>query len=154
MVFHINVFYINNVAVALRYISYFIRRSLPGILCLLLAILMIFMDLRYPNTLSTFLGTDPLGQYDECLMRKHTKSYILIMEYPGGAPLLKHPVETLKRRFILIDRKLPTGRCAAQESSCGWYNRNGIDVQFLAKRWKHGNGKRQYSKYSTYGVDS
>jgi len=28
------------------------------------------MDLRYPNTLSTFLQIDPLGEYDECVMRK------------------------------------------------------------------------------------
>ncbi|EFN79610.1 Dual oxidase maturation factor 1 [Harpegnathos saltator] len=40
-----------------------------GILCVLLAIVMIFMDLRYPNTLSTFLEIDPLGQYDELVMR-------------------------------------------------------------------------------------
>ncbi|KAL6256110.1 hypothetical protein P5V15_012234 [Pogonomyrmex californicus] len=40
-----------------------------GLFCVLLAIIMIFMDLRYPNALSTFLGIDPLGQYDECVMR-------------------------------------------------------------------------------------
>ncbi|EFN66813.1 Dual oxidase maturation factor 1 [Camponotus floridanus] len=40
-----------------------------GLFCVLLAIIMIFMDLRYPNTLSTFLEIDPLGQYDECIMR-------------------------------------------------------------------------------------
>ncbi|KAL6444750.1 hypothetical protein ACFW04_002070 [Cataglyphis niger] len=40
-----------------------------GLFCVLLAIIMIFMDLRYPNTLSTFLEIDPLGQYDECVMR-------------------------------------------------------------------------------------
>ncbi|KYM93528.1 Dual oxidase maturation factor 1 [Cyphomyrmex costatus] len=40
-----------------------------GLLCVLLAIIMIYMDLRYPNTLSTFLQIDPLGQYDECIMR-------------------------------------------------------------------------------------
>lgn len=28
------------------------------------------MDLRYPNALSTFLQIDPLGQYDEYVMRK------------------------------------------------------------------------------------
>ncbi|XP_011865493.1 PREDICTED: dual oxidase maturation factor 1-like isoform X2 [Vollenhovia emeryi] len=40
-----------------------------GLFCVLLAIIMIFMDLRYPNTLSTLLQIDPLGQYDECVMR-------------------------------------------------------------------------------------
>ncbi|XP_071556693.1 dual oxidase maturation factor 1-like [Temnothorax nylanderi] len=40
-----------------------------GLLCVLLAIIMIFMDLRHPNTLSTLLQIDPLGQYDECVMR-------------------------------------------------------------------------------------
>ncbi|EZA60301.1 Dual oxidase maturation factor, partial [Ooceraea biroi] len=41
-----------------------------GLLCLFLAILMIYMDLRYPNTLSTFLGIDPLAEYDD-VYRKH-----------------------------------------------------------------------------------
>ncbi|XP_070167075.1 dual oxidase maturation factor 1-like isoform X2 [Polyergus mexicanus] len=40
-----------------------------GLFCVVLAIIMIFMDLRYPNTLSTFLQIDPLGQYDECVIR-------------------------------------------------------------------------------------
>jgi len=40
-----------------------------GVFCVLLAIIMIFMDLRYPNTLSTLLQIDPLGQYDECIIR-------------------------------------------------------------------------------------
>jgi hypothetical protein len=33
------------------------------------------MDLRYPNTLSTFLQIDPLGQYDEYIIRKYTLYY-------------------------------------------------------------------------------
>jgi len=43
--------------------------SFPGLLCVLLAIIMIYMDLRHPNTLSTCLGIDPLGQYNECVIR-------------------------------------------------------------------------------------
>ncbi|KMQ87997.1 dual oxidase maturation factor 1, partial [Lasius niger] len=42
---------------------------IAGLLCIFLAIIMIFMDLRYPNMLSTFLEIDPLSQYDECLIR-------------------------------------------------------------------------------------
>ncbi|XP_029177797.1 dual oxidase maturation factor 1-like [Nylanderia fulva] len=48
-----------------------------GLLCVLLAIIMIFMDLRYPNTLSTFLGIDPLSQYDECVIRSYQMDNIL-----------------------------------------------------------------------------
>ncbi|KAG7211270.1 hypothetical protein KM043_010577 [Ampulex compressa] len=40
-----------------------------GVVCLLLAMILIFMDLRHPNALSAFLGIDPLGQYDECVCR-------------------------------------------------------------------------------------
>ncbi|XP_043248193.1 uncharacterized protein LOC122394999 isoform X3 [Colletes gigas] len=40
-----------------------------GIACILIAALLIFMDLRYPNTLSTFLGINPLTQYDEYVVQ-------------------------------------------------------------------------------------
>ncbi|XP_015177400.1 PREDICTED: dual oxidase maturation factor 1-like [Polistes dominula] len=39
-----------------------------GIFCIILALIIIFMDLRYPDNLSEFLGIDPLDQYDECLL--------------------------------------------------------------------------------------
>ncbi|KAI4483311.1 hypothetical protein M0804_008366 [Polistes exclamans] len=39
-----------------------------GIFCIILALVIIFMDLRYPDNLSEFLGIDPLDQYDECLL--------------------------------------------------------------------------------------
>ncbi|XP_011171592.1 dual oxidase maturation factor 1 isoform X2 [Solenopsis invicta] len=45
-----------------------------GLLCIFLSIIMIFMDLRYPNTLSTFLQIDPLGQYDECIIQHSIKN--------------------------------------------------------------------------------
>lgn len=50
---------------------------IAGLFCVLLAIIMIFMDLRYPNTLSTFLEIDPLGQYDECVMRKYINNCVI-----------------------------------------------------------------------------
>ncbi|XP_012287454.1 dual oxidase maturation factor 1 isoform X2 [Orussus abietinus] len=40
-----------------------------GIFCLALASTIVFMDLRYPNMLSVFLGLDPLNQYDEYVVR-------------------------------------------------------------------------------------
>ncbi|XP_015437401.1 PREDICTED: dual oxidase maturation factor 1-like [Dufourea novaeangliae] len=40
-----------------------------GLLCIFIAAILIFMDLRHPNELSTFLGTNPLNQYDECVIQ-------------------------------------------------------------------------------------
>nr|XP_012223538.1 PREDICTED: dual oxidase maturation factor 1-like isoform X2 [Linepithema humile] len=48
-----------------------------GLFCILLAFIMIFMDLRYPNTLSMILEIDPLGQYDEFVMRSSQVDNIL-----------------------------------------------------------------------------
>ncbi|KAF7403173.1 hypothetical protein HZH68_005967 [Vespula germanica] len=39
-----------------------------GIFCIILALIIIYMDLRYPDNLSEFLGIDPLDQYDECVL--------------------------------------------------------------------------------------
>ncbi|KAK0074888.1 hypothetical protein PV325_007676 [Microctonus aethiopoides] len=40
-----------------------------GVFCLLLTFALIIMDLRYPNSLSAFLGVDILDQYDEHVVR-------------------------------------------------------------------------------------
>ncbi|XP_076286688.1 dual oxidase maturation factor 1-like isoform X2 [Lasioglossum baleicum] len=39
-----------------------------GALCILLAAILLYMDLRHPNALSIFLDSNPLSQYDECIM--------------------------------------------------------------------------------------
>jgi len=71
-----------------------------GLFCILLAFIMIFMDLRYPNTLSTILQIDPLDQYDEFVMRKYTLILYLheikSIECPRRASLLGHPIENRK----------------------------------------------------------
>ncbi|XP_014483534.1 PREDICTED: dual oxidase maturation factor 1-like [Dinoponera quadriceps] len=58
-----------------------------GILCVFLAIIMIFMDLRYPNTLSTVLEIDPLGQYDELVMRGNQMDDILRKKVHMDSPM-------------------------------------------------------------------
>ncbi|XP_020291210.1 dual oxidase maturation factor 1-like isoform X2 [Pseudomyrmex gracilis] len=55
-----------------------------GLFCVILAIVLLFMDLRHPNTLSIFLGIDPLGQYDECVMRSNQVSDVLCTKVNMG----------------------------------------------------------------------
>lgn len=62
---------------------------------------MVFMDLRYPNTLSTFLGIDPLGQYDECVIRKYINKcyFVTSAEYLGNALFLGCPGKSMENKI-------------------------------------------------------
>jgi hypothetical protein len=53
---------------------------MSGLFCLLLAIMMVYMDLYYSNTLSTFLGIDPFIQhtiYNDAYRKHNNYNYIL-----------------------------------------------------------------------------
>lgn len=78
---------------------------------MLLAIIMIFMDLRYPNTLSTFLGIDPLSQYDECVIRKYIHNCVICIKFRMSHRNYAVLGECVM--FVVIDRKLSSGQCIA-----------------------------------------
>ncbi|XP_015602556.1 dual oxidase maturation factor 1 [Cephus cinctus] len=93
-----------------------------GTLCLILALVMIFMDLRYPDALSAFLGIDPLNQYDECIIKQsdlnnatqktHKMDNVLEMEEASKTETIKQikdaNVVVMKRRSTLTKAQKKT----------------------------------------------
>lgn len=53
----------------LQYGLHFYMTLVCGTLCIIIALIILYMDLRHPNILSEFLGIDPFNQYDECVLR-------------------------------------------------------------------------------------
>ncbi|XP_063987740.1 dual oxidase maturation factor 1-like [Diachasmimorpha longicaudata] len=63
-------------ALVTSYGSSFWLTVFGGLLCLIIAAILIVMDLRCPNTLANFLGINILDQYDEYVVRANELDYM------------------------------------------------------------------------------
>ncbi|XP_033330023.1 dual oxidase maturation factor 1 [Megalopta genalis] len=93
-----------------------------GMLCILLAAILVYMDLRYPNELSIFLDTDPLNQYDECVVEcssfenaiKNTEcsqSFEMKNLPKSSEPNCRNSVMVLRRRSTIKHAQKSLFRC-------------------------------------------
>lgn len=49
-----------------------------GMTCVVIGLVIVFLDLRYPDDIALFFGTDPLADYEEYHLSK--KSLLLLFE--------------------------------------------------------------------------
>ncbi|XP_076649296.1 uncharacterized protein LOC143357030 isoform X2 [Halictus rubicundus] len=94
-----------------------------GTLCILLGAVLVYMDLRHPDALSIFLDSNPLNQYDECVMESSTVENVMRSEELGEVALELKPISgtsastskssvmVLKRRSTIRNAQKSLFRC-------------------------------------------
>ena len=50
-----------------------------GIVCIILAIVIMFLDLRFPDNISVFFGIDPLADYEEYHLSKYSHQFSIVI---------------------------------------------------------------------------
>ncbi|XP_076649295.1 dual oxidase maturation factor 1-like isoform X1 [Halictus rubicundus] len=92
-------------------------------LCILLGAVLVYMDLRHPDALSIFLDSNPLNQYDECVMESSTVENVMRSEELGEVALELKPISgtsastskssvmVLKRRSTIRNAQKSLFRC-------------------------------------------
>lgn len=78
-----------------------------GIVCILIGSIIVFMDLRYPNMLSEFLGINPLDEYDEFVVRRSELDTVMRKKgsNSAGMEMTDIPEQPKDNKLVLMRRR-------------------------------------------------